>query len=307
MKKSRYKVARGFLIFWTLFIGIGAVLGSFAMFIDPSGKTFAMDAMLPYFKKLPFSDVLFKNFIFPGVALLIVNGLTNIFSAVMLILNKKAGVISGMIFGITLMLWICIQFYIFPFNFMSTAYFIFGFLQAVTGYSAWVFLRQESFSFNENDYPHIGTDKTKLVVYFSRMGYVKKKAYEKANEEGADIYEIEPTEKVDGTLGFWWCGRYGLSGLKMPIRKTPFDISKYEHVTVCTPVWVFKLSAPVRTFCSDNKGKIKSCDYVIVHYMNSSFSSVKKEMDNLFGIQNTTAVSVCVRKGKYYDKYQKNI
>ncbi len=36
----------------------------------------------------------------------------------------------------TLMLWICIQFYMFPPNFMSTAYFIFGLLQAVTGYAA---------------------------------------------------------------------------------------------------------------------------------------------------------------------------
>ena len=39
-------------------------------------------------------------------------------------------------FSVTLMPWICILFYIFPLNFMSTAYFLFGFAQAATGYMA---------------------------------------------------------------------------------------------------------------------------------------------------------------------------
>ena len=47
------------------------------MLLDPSGRALGMDAMLPYFQVLPFADVLF---------------------------------------GVTLMLWICIQFYMFPPN-----------------------------------------------------------------------------------------------------------------------------------------------------------------------------------------------
>ena len=125
------------MIFWTSFIGIGAVAGGLSMIIDPSGKTLHMDAMLPFFQKLPFADVLFQNFLFSGIALLIVNGLTNLTAAALLLRKKKLGVILGGIFGITLMLWICIQFYMFPLNFMSTAFFIVGFCQAVTGYATW--------------------------------------------------------------------------------------------------------------------------------------------------------------------------
>ena len=142
-QKSRYNTARKWLIFWTLFIGIGAVGGSLGMLIDPTGKAMHMDAMLPYFQKLPFADVLFRDFTFPGIALLIVNGLTNLTAAVLLIMKKKLGVILGGIFGVTLMLWICIQFYMFPMNFMSTIYFVFGLCQAVTGWLAWKFLKQE--------------------------------------------------------------------------------------------------------------------------------------------------------------------
>lgn len=45
-KKSRYNTARRFLIFWMLFIGIGAVLGSVMMLADSSGKIMEMDDIL---------------------------------------------------------------------------------------------------------------------------------------------------------------------------------------------------------------------------------------------------------------------
>ena len=139
---KRYDTARRWLIFWTLFIGVGAVPGGLSMILDPSGKTLHMDGMLPYFQVLPFAKTLFQDFLFSGFALLIVNGLTNLTAAVLLLRRKKLGVILGGVFGVTLMLWICIQFYMFPLNFMSTAYFIFGLCQALTGYVAWRRLRQ---------------------------------------------------------------------------------------------------------------------------------------------------------------------
>ncbi len=139
---KRYDTARRWLIFWTLFIGVGAVAGGLSMILDPSGKTLHMDGMLPYFQVLPFAKTLFQDFLFSGFALLIVNGLTNLTAAVLLLRRKKLGVILGGVFGVALMLWICIQFYMFPLNFMSTAYFIFGLCQALTGYVAWRRLRQ---------------------------------------------------------------------------------------------------------------------------------------------------------------------
>ena len=62
--KSRYKTARRLLIFWTLFIGLGAVAGASGMLLDPTGKAMGMDSMLPYFQKLPFADVLFQDYVF---------------------------------------------------------------------------------------------------------------------------------------------------------------------------------------------------------------------------------------------------
>lgn len=296
---SRYRPARRALLFWTIFIGIGAVVGSSAMLIDPSGGLMGMDAMLPYFQKLPFAEIVFQDFVFSGISLLIVNGISNLTAAGLLIANKRIGAVLGGVFGITLMLWICIQFYMFPLNFMSTAYFIFGFIQAITGYMTVVFYDQEHFTVSESDYPNIGSDPTKLVVYFSRMGYTKKRALEAADRTGAEIYEVRAAERTSGTLGFWWCGRYGMHRWAMPIEDIGVQLEKYDHVTVCSPVWVFNLCAPMREFCKKASGRIRSADYIIVHHQKSLYANAADEMDRLLGLKDTPAVSVCCREGRY--------
>lgn len=141
--KSKSRTARNILLFWTLFVAIGAVGGALGMLLDPTGKFMRMDAMLPYFQVLPFAEILFKDFTVPGLSLLIVNGVTNLTAAGLLLAKKPSGVVLGGIFGVTLMLWISIQFWLFPMNFLSTAFFFFGLAQAVTAYAAWVFARKE--------------------------------------------------------------------------------------------------------------------------------------------------------------------
>ncbi len=299
MKKSRFNTARKWLIFWTMFVGNGAVWGAACMLIDPTGKLLHMDAMLPYFKKLPFADLLFVDYTFSGIALLIFNGLTNLTAAGLLLAKKKSGVVLGSVFGVILMLWICIQFYMFPANVLSTAYFIFGFAQTATGYAAWVFGKQEAFTVNATDYPHIGTNPNRLVVYFSRMGYVKKVAYETANRTGAEVYEIQSTERTVGTPGFWWCGRFGMHRWEMSIEPIAVDLEKYDYVTICSPIWVFALAAPVRSFCRQAAGRIKEADYIVVHFSPGRYKNVAAEMDTLLGVTHTGFTDVVCRVGRF--------
>ena len=298
-KLTRSQVAGRWLLFWTLFIGIGAVAGASGMLLDPSGKAMGIDAMLPYFQVLPLAEYLYQDYIFPGIALLIVNGLTNLTAAVLLLRKRKSGVVLGGVFGVTLMLWICIQFVIFPLNFMSTIYFVFGFCQAVTGYMAWVFGRQEAFFVDRSAYPNIGTDSTRLVVFFSRMGYVKQQAYEAASRTGAQVYEIKAAERTEGTAGFWWCGRFAMHRWPMPIQPAALDLTTYDHVTICTPIWVFSLASPVREFCRQAAGKIKAVDYVLVHHTKGKYESVAEEMDRLLGITHTACINVRCRMGAF--------
>ena len=309
--KSRYEITRKWLIFWCLFIGIGAVAGGITMIAVPDGSVMGMSGMLPYFQVLPFADVLFQDFLFSGIALLIVNGLTNLTAAALLLARKKAGIILGGIFGVTLMLWICIQFYMFPANFMSTIYFIFGLIQALTGFAAYIFFKQESFAQMEKERLQ-GQDTDKgaggssdtLIVYFSRMGYVRHYAYELRQKYGADIYEVKSTERTEGTLGFWWCGRFGMHRWQMPIEPLHVDLEKYDKVIICTPIWVFQLCAPMRSFCAQASGKVKNAEYVLVHHQKARYENACKEMDELLEIRHQKAYSICVRQGKEAVRYE---
>lgn len=293
----RYKITRRVLMFWTLFISIGAIAGSLAMFYDPTGHFMGMDTLLPYFQVLPLSELLYQNYLFPACALLIINGLTNLMAFLLLLKNNKLGIILGGLFGVTLMLWICIQFYIFPLNFMSTSYFIFGFLQFITGYMTYVFYKQEHFTIDYSKYTHINTNPQELVIYFSRMGYVKKIAYEYADQTGAYLYEIQALELVEGTLGFWWCGRFGMHQWDMPIKEIDIDLSQYQQVTICTPIWVFDMAAPIRTFCK--QAQLKSVNYILVHHQKNDYRKVADKMDALLHIKHQHFISIQCQKGSY--------
>ena len=71
--------------FLTLFIGIGAVMGAAMMWIDPSGQMWGMEPLLEMLRtKMPWPDVLFKDFIPSGFVLLSLNGITQFASAYLL-------------------------------------------------------------------------------------------------------------------------------------------------------------------------------------------------------------------------------
>ena len=99
--------------------------------------------------------------------------------------------------------------------------------------------------------------------------------------------------------GAWWCGRYGMHRWPMPIAPIAVDLSAYEHVTVCSPIWVFGLAAPMRAFCMAAKGIIHQADYILVHHNRSDYRSAADEMDRLLGIKRTGLRSVCCREGRY--------
>lgn len=294
----RYKITKKILIFWCLFIGISAIYGSTCMLINPTGSLLDMDNLLPYFSSLPLSNILFNNYIFSGICLLIINGLPNILTVYLLIKNKKSGIILGTILGFTLMLWIMIQFIIFPMNILSTSFFIIGIIELLTGYMTYVFYVQENFIFNISDYNNPNKDKTTLVVYFSRMSYTKKVSYDIANKLGSSILELKPKEKTEGTLGFWQCGRYGMHKWRMPIEDINIDLSKYKKIIIVSPIWVFSVSAPIREFCYKYKNSIHEVEYIFTHFMKHNFNNVADEVDDILNKKRSKFTSICIRLGK---------
>lgn len=298
MYKKRYKITRLIILTITFLIGISALFGSICMFIDSSGNILKMNELIPYFRVLPLSDILFKNYIFSGISLLIVNGLTNILAFYLIIKDKEIGYKLSSIFGVTLMLWIIIQFIILPTNVLSISFFIIGFIEFIVGYIAYVSYLQINFKFNINEYKNINKNKDNLIIYFSRTGYTKKLAYEYADKLGAYLLEIKTKEKINGTLGFWWCGRFGMNKMPMEIDYDNVNLNDYKNIIIFSPIWVFDISSPIKMFCIKNSKKIKNVEYVFTHYMKNDFKNVADNLDKLLNTKRKSLTSICVRMGK---------
>ena len=130
------------------------------------------------------------------------------------------------------------------------------------------------------------------------MGYTKKIAYEKANELGATLIELKTKDKTDGTLGFWWCGRFGMHKWRMDIENINMDLKKYKKVYIVSPIWVFNICAPIRDFCYKYKNEINSHELIFTHFMKSSFVGVADETDKILEKRREGLTSICVRFGK---------
>ncbi|MGN0814824.1 MAG: flavodoxin family protein [Candidatus Coproplasma sp.] len=260
----RLKVFKVLLLVLTVFVGAGALVGGVCMLIKPDGSILHMSEMLTYFQVLPFAEILFQDYVFSGIMLILINGVTNVVATVLVLKNRRAGYVLGTVFGVTLMLWITIQFVIFPFFMIDLVYFIVGALQLICGYVALVSYNQEHFEFNPENYKDIGGDTDTLVVYFSRKNYTKKIAYEAANGLKADICGLKTKERTEGDLGFWWCGRFAMHRWGMELLPVGADVSGYEKIVIVTPIWVFRMCAPMRQFMQDNAEALKSKQVTVI-------------------------------------------
>lgn len=116
-------------LFWTLFIGIGAVAGAGMFWFIPD--VMGMKGLLSDMRVLPFASFLFTTTFWPGLFLLVVNGLTQLITAVLILRRRRLAPVATLVCGVILMGWIALQFVIFPTNPYSIAYFLFGAAEAV--------------------------------------------------------------------------------------------------------------------------------------------------------------------------------
>ena len=119
-----------FLKILTLFIAVGAIGGAVMMWADPSGVSWGGESMLDLLRaKMPWPEILFKNFIPSGFALLVVNGLPQLLAALMLFKKHPWAYWAVLACGILLMLWIALEWWIWGFVALSNVYFVLGLVE----------------------------------------------------------------------------------------------------------------------------------------------------------------------------------
>lgn len=123
---------RTFLKILTLFIAVGAIGGAVMMWMDPSGVSWGGEPMLDLLRaKMPWPEVLFRDFIPSGFALLAVNGLPQILAALMLFKKHPWAYWACLACGVILMLWIVLEWWIWGFVALSNVYFVLGLVETI--------------------------------------------------------------------------------------------------------------------------------------------------------------------------------
>jgi len=122
-------------LFWTLFIGIGAVGGALGIWIIPD--TMGIYLMLPSMQGLPFAGFFFSGPVWPGVFLLLLNGVTQLGTAALILRRHRLAPYASLACGLILIGWISLQFVIFELNPVTTIYGGFALAQTTMAV-AWV-------------------------------------------------------------------------------------------------------------------------------------------------------------------------
>lgn len=115
-----------------MLIGVPAVGFGLLLIIDPSGGSIGLPIEL-------LSRSPFKDYLVPGLLLLSVHGIGNVFSGVLSFRRSRYSGYAGAFFGAALAIWIVVQTVLIGFSWLQPLYLILGIVELILGV---VILRQ---------------------------------------------------------------------------------------------------------------------------------------------------------------------
>jgi len=109
-----------------IFIGIGAVGCGLLLIIDPSGSKMGLPIEA-------LSNSPFESYLIPGLLLFSVNGIGNVFSAVLSFRKNRYSGYTGAFFGTALIIWIIVQTVLIGFHWLQPPILILGIVELIFG------------------------------------------------------------------------------------------------------------------------------------------------------------------------------
>ena len=95
-----------------------------------------------------------------------------------------------------------------------------------------------------------------LVVFYSRTGTTKKVAEKLADKLSAESEEIIDTLDRSGIMGFLYSGRDAMRRRLTKIEAPQKNPADFDLVIIGTPIWAWNVSAPVRTYLTQQREKL---------------------------------------------------
>jgi hypothetical protein len=122
--------ARSFLIVVSVLNGLAGLICGVLFIVAPDGHLLQAGALLPVIQTMPLENVFFRDFLWVGVAMLLVIGLPNLVAALMLLRRAEKQYAATLVAGALLGVWCGFEM-IFMFNVAAVGYFIIGVLSVL--------------------------------------------------------------------------------------------------------------------------------------------------------------------------------
>lgn len=95
-----------------------------------------------------------------------------------------------------------------------------------------------------------------LIIYYSRTGTTKKVAEMIAEKIGAEATEIKDNVDRSGIAGYMKSGRDAMKKRLTKLEPLRKKLAEYDLVIIGTPIWGWNMSAPIRTFVTEQKNNL---------------------------------------------------
>ncbi|SFS13943.1 Flavodoxin [Dyella sp. OK004] len=100
-----------------------------------------------------------------------------------------------------------------------------------------------------------------LVVYYSRSGTTRQVAKQLAEKLGADLLAVQDIQSRRGLSGYLRSA-LEVMGRSLPaIEPTCTPLSRYDLIVLGTPVWMGRLSSPMRRFLNDHAPQMRKAAF----------------------------------------------
>ena len=124
-------------------------------------------------------------------------------------------------------------------------------------------------------------EKSPLVVYYSRSGNTRVVAEALSEAMDAERFQIKSKKNREGGFGVFTCVFDQLMDRDDEQFSLSIDLSQYGAVFIASPIWIHKLSSPVRTFIKNASLEGKEVYFVLTYNGNQSDEDEKELADSI--------------------------
>lgn len=121
-----------------------------------------------------------------------------------------------------------------------------------------------------------------LLIYFSRSGTTERLASQLAAKLGADLELVKPHVSYKG-MGGYLRGIWHSLLRRRPAVERGRDPGNYANVIIGSPIWAGRLSAPMRGYLAQVRGRIGPAAAFWVSGSGNAYKTVAAEIEQLTG------------------------